>query len=273
MQESPDFDRQLADGTVPLRPLAHVSANYRAAIARAFSISALGSITYYVGITYVPAFLTSAGALGERDSLWLSTVAAVIVILVTPLIGAWSDRIGRKRVLALLCLCSAALPITLFSLMSSGSRLEALLGAVVLAAVAGGVSAVGAVATAEQFPGEGRLTGLALSATAATAIFGGLTPWIAQLLIARTGWPQAPGAMIAVVASSVWLIANPGADQPLLALVERSARLGPAAFLSPADAQTYHDAARDVVRYRPVVIPRVRRMGVHSLESQPAQWG
>ena len=147
--------------------------------------------------------LTSAGALGERDSLWLSIVAAVIVILVTPLIGAWSDRIGRKRVLALLCLCSAALPITLFSLMSSGSRLEALLGAVVLAAVAGGVSAVGAVATAEQFPGEGRLTGLALSATAATAIFGGLTPWIAQLLIARTGWPQAPGAMIAVVALCV----------------------------------------------------------------------
>src|SRR3954447_16440251 len=55
MHESPDFDRQLADGTVPLRPLAHVSANYRGAIARAFSISALGSITYYVGITYVPA--------------------------------------------------------------------------------------------------------------------------------------------------------------------------------------------------------------------------
>src|SRR5438445_528845 len=117
MQESPDFDRQLANGTVPLRPLAHVSANYRAAIARAFSISALGSITYYVGITYVPAFLTSAGALAERESLWLSTVAAVVVILVTPLIGAWSDRIGRKRVLAVLCLASAALPITLFSLM------------------------------------------------------------------------------------------------------------------------------------------------------------
>ena len=45
MQESPDFDRQLADGTVPLRPLAHVSKFHRAPIARAFAISALGSIT------------------------------------------------------------------------------------------------------------------------------------------------------------------------------------------------------------------------------------
>jgi MHS family proline/betaine transporter-like MFS transporter len=203
MQESPDFDRQREHGTVPLRPFLHVTAHHRAGIARAFSISALGSITYYVGITYVPAFLTSAGALTERDSLWLSTIAAVAVILVTPLVGAWSDRIGRKRVLAFLCVCSALLPVTLFSLMASGSRLEALLGAVALAAVAGGVSAVGAVATAEQFAGEGRLTGLALSATTATAIFGGLTPWIAQLLIARTGWASAPGAMIALVALCV----------------------------------------------------------------------
>jgi MFS transporter, MHS family, proline/betaine transporter len=88
-------------------------------------------------------------------------------------------------------------------LMASGSQLQALLGAVVLAAVAGGVSAVGAVATAEQFPGEGRVTGLALGATMATAVFGGLTPWIAQLLVERTGWSMAPGAMIAVVAVCV----------------------------------------------------------------------
>ena len=78
-----------------------------------------------------------------------------------------------------------------------------MLGAVVLAAVAGAYSAVGAVATAEQFPGEGRVTGLALGATGATAVFGGLTPWLAQLLIERTGWTMAPGAMIAVVALCV----------------------------------------------------------------------
>jgi MHS family proline/betaine transporter-like MFS transporter len=74
---------------------------------------------------------------------------------------------------------------------------------VVLAAVAGGVSAVGAVATAEQFPGEGRLTGLALGATTATAVFGGLTPYLAQLLLGATGWAMVPGAMIAVVALCV----------------------------------------------------------------------
>jgi len=108
-----------------------------------------------------------------------------------------SDRIGRKPVLIALCLGSAALPITMFSLMAGSSPL---LGAVILALLAGAVSAVGAVATAEQFPGEGRITGLALGATMATAIFGGLTPLAAQLLIEKTGYSAAPGIMIAVVA-------------------------------------------------------------------------
>ena len=203
MQESPEFERQRTAQSVPEVPLRHALTHHRAGIARSFAISALGSITYYVGITYVPAFLTSAGSLSERDALWLSTVAAVVVIAVTPFVGWWSDRVGRRRVLVILALASAALPITMFSLMASGARLQALAGAVVLAAVAGGYSAVGAVATAEQFPGEGRITGLALGATMATAIFGGLTPYGAQWLVERTGWTTAPGIMIALVALAV----------------------------------------------------------------------
>jgi MHS family proline/betaine transporter-like MFS transporter len=203
MHESPDFLRQREGGTIPAEPLAYALTHHRAGIVRGFAISALGSITYYVGITYVPSFLTSAGALGERVSLWLSTIAAVAVILVTPVVGWWSDRAGRRPVLLVLCAASAILPMTMFALMASGSQARALLGALILAAVAGGVSAVGAVATAEQFHGEARITGLALGATMATAIFGGLTPWFAQWLVERSGWAMAPGAMIALVAVCV----------------------------------------------------------------------
>ncbi|HEY6870365.1 MAG TPA: MFS transporter, partial [Novosphingobium sp.] len=47
---------------------------------------------------------------------------------------------------------------------------------------------------------EGRLSGLAFGATAATALFGGLAPYAAQLMLSRTGWSAVPGAMIALVA-------------------------------------------------------------------------
>ena len=203
MHESPEFHRQQEEGSVPDLPLRHAVTNHRTGIARGFAISALGSITYYVGITYVPAFLSSVGKLSERQALWLSTTAAVAVIAITPLVGALSDRIGRKPVLLGVGIGSAAIPITMFSFMASSAAGQALAGAVILAMLAGAVSAVGAVATAEQFPGEGRITGLALGATMATAIFGGLTPYAAQLLVQRTGWATAPGIMIAVVAIGV----------------------------------------------------------------------
>lgn len=200
MEESPEFERQRDQGTVPDNPLAHALRHHRAGIARGFAISALGSITYYVGIVYVPAFLVGAGAMAEAQSLWLATAAALVVVAVTPVTGWLSDRRGRKPVLLGLAAAGILLPLPLFGLMGGGQVGAALAGAALLAALGGGVSAVGAVTTAEQFPGEGRLSGLALGATAATALFGGATPWAAHLLLERTGWTPAPGAMIAAVA-------------------------------------------------------------------------
>lgn len=199
MHESPEFERQQREGSVPSAPIRQILRTHPWAVARTFAISALGSITYYVGITYVPAFLHANGR-GEGEALWLSTIAAVAVILATPLFGLLSDRFGRRPLLLGLTLLSALLPLSMFAWMAQASTLGVVGAAVVLACVAGGISAVAASATAEQFPGEGRLSGLALGVTMATAVFGGATPWLAQWWVERSGWNAAPGAMIAIVA-------------------------------------------------------------------------
>ena len=203
MRESPAFEAHRTAGTLVRQPLGHVMARPRPGVMRGFAISALGSITYYVGITYLPVYLTSTGGQSEAQALQLATVAAIAVIVATPFAGLLSDRLGRRPVLVGLAILAAALPYLLFRLLASAAPMAALTGAVLLAALAGGVSAVGAVATAEQLPTRGRLSGLALGATTATALFGGLTPWLAQVLTDGTGSTAAPGVMIALVALSV----------------------------------------------------------------------
>lgn len=205
LEETPEFLRQRDAGTVPISPIRQTLTRHRSAIARGFAISALGSISYYVGITYVPAFLDATGTMPETRALSISVFAALTVILVTPLIGLASDRFGRRPMLLSLALGGIVLPTAMFSVMAGGGA-ATWVAALVMAALGGAVSAVGAVATAEQFPGEGRLSGLALGATTATAIFGGLTPLVAHLVVQKSGWAAAPGAMIAFVALSVIIV-------------------------------------------------------------------
>src|SRR5688572_9491943 len=47
MEESPDFERQRSEGSVPDSPIVHVLSRQWRGVVRAFAISALGSITYY----------------------------------------------------------------------------------------------------------------------------------------------------------------------------------------------------------------------------------
>ena len=203
MAESPAFLRLQRKSKTSTHPLRQALREDRPGILRAFAISALGSITYYVGITYVPTFLATTSRIGEHAALFVSTMAAVAVIAITPLVGLAVDAFGRRPVLIALALCGVVLPWAAFAVMVSPSIAIAATAAVLLALLAGGVSAVGAVASAEQFPSRTRLSGLALGNTSSTVVFGGLAPVIAQILLEQTHWPSSPGILIALTALAV----------------------------------------------------------------------
>ena len=203
MAESPAFLRLQRKSKTSRHPLRQALREDRPGILRAFAISALGSITYYVGITYVPTFLATTSRIGEHVALFVSTMAAVAVIAITPLVGLAVDAFGRRPVLIALALCGVVLPWAAFAVMASPSIAIAATAAVLLALLAGGVSAVGAVASAEQFPSRTRLSGLALGNTSSTVVFGGLAPVIAQILLEQTHWPSSPGILIALTALAV----------------------------------------------------------------------
>jgi MHS family proline/betaine transporter-like MFS transporter len=200
MAESPAFEAARAAGTISRTPIGDAVTRHRSGIMRGFVISALGSITYYIGITYLPVHLVAQRSLSEARALQLATLAAAAVIVATPFAGIAADRFGRRPTLVVLAILAAALPYPAFRLLNGAGALAVTGSALALAALAGGVSAVGAVATAEQFPARERLSGLALGATSATALFGGLTPLLAQWAIGQSGSAAAPGIMIAIVA-------------------------------------------------------------------------
>ena len=176
--------------------------DHKAAVLRTFAISALCSVAYYVGIIYLPTYLSTVRGFSEAAALQLATVAAVMVIVASPVAGWLSDRHGRRPVLTGLALGSTLLPIGLFAIIASGPTALVLAAALILAVLAGGLTAVAASAIPEQFRTASRLTGLAVGGTVATTIFGGLAPYATQLTVTSTGWQLAPGILIALVAAA-----------------------------------------------------------------------
>jgi MFS transporter, MHS family, proline/betaine transporter len=200
LEETATFRRVRDQGKVVRSPLKEVLLKQPRAVLVAFAISALGSISYYLNISYVPTFLSDAAHFAGANALLLSTLAAVVVLVVTPPLGWISDWTGRRPALITIGLALVVTTIPLFLLLLLGSQAAALAGVVTLAVPAAAWSAVAASAIPEQFAAAGRFSGMAIGYNLATAIFGGLSPLIATLLLNATGWKLAPAAYSAVIA-------------------------------------------------------------------------
>ncbi len=200
LAETPAFRRMRESGQVSEHPVRDAVVRARWAVFVAFALSAVGSVAYYLGITYVPTFLESFGKAQHDDALIWSTVATAVYVLLTPLAGWWADAGGRRASLGVTGLALIVASVPLFALLAGSAALLQLAAAVALAAGAAAWCSIASSAIPEQFGTADRFSGLAVGYNIATAIFGGLSPLAATLLIRLTGWDPAPGLMLALVA-------------------------------------------------------------------------
>ncbi|SDS52154.1 MFS transporter, MHS family, proline/betaine transporter [Brevibacterium sandarakinum] len=201
------------------------------AILVAFLISSIGSVSYFLNITYVPTYIEEVSDVKNSGSLALGTIAAVVAIVITPCFGIASDRFGRKKTLALLMAVFILTTIPAYALLAGGNTGVAVLGVAFLAVPAAGWSSVAAAMVPEQFTGTSRFSGMAIGYNVATVLFGGLSPLIATALMSSTGLTLAPAiyaTVIVVVAGIPTLfLARNMAGRPL-AEVDRDKDLVPA---------------------------------------------
>ena len=196
LHETPTFDRLRTEGRISRAPLRDVLREQPRGVLAAFIMSALGSVSYYVAIGYVPTFLSDVVGSSPLSALALSTIVSAIVFAVTPLIGHLADVVGRKPVMVGTALAIALPALPLFAVLNTGRTGPTLAAMVALAVPAAAASAVFASAIPEQLATVGRFSGLALGYNAATALFGGLSPLIASVLVSVTGWRLAPAIFL-----------------------------------------------------------------------------
>lgn len=190
-------------------PLSDLFARFKAPLAVGMGVSVVTAAFNGLLFAYMPVYLTT---ILKYDGL--AVARAMNVALATYAVGllvcAWAgDKLPREWILRVggAVVLVGAYPFYA-SLVSRGADLT------VLAAVAGLAGApfagIFACVLADLFPARVRFSGSALATNVATAIFSGLTPFIATTLIARTGSSASPAfylilAAIVCIVFSLWL--------------------------------------------------------------------
>ena len=192
IDETPAFRK--AQSQLTQKEAADTAAPSRLGLAgKAFGFTVLWTSSYYMMLTYMPTFTQQHVGLTRTEALWSNTLGLLVLVLVIPLAGALSDRIGRKPLLLACCLGFVLLSHLLFDTMVTQGSLAVVMGVqVVFALMIASFSGPGPAAISEIFPTRLRATWMSVGYSLAVALFGGFAPFIATWLIARTGSPLSP---------------------------------------------------------------------------------
>ncbi|NYH22910.1 MFS transporter [Paraburkholderia bryophila] len=151
------------------------------------------TVTVYVLISYLPTFAVKQLKLPYAQSFYAVIVGNLLLMVLSPLAGAWSDRIGRKGLSLWSLGITLAIIYPLFAWLAAEPSVSKLIlvQALLSITLSGYYGPFGAL-IAELFPANVRSIGLSLAYNVAVMVFGGFGPLLVTWLIESTGSPLAP---------------------------------------------------------------------------------
>jgi len=165
-------------------------------------LTVLTTVTFYMITVYTPAFGTQTLHLASLPVFVVTLLVGASNFVWLPVMGALSDRIGRKPVLIAI---SAAMLLSAYPAMlwlvhaPSFGRLLAV--ELWFSFVFGGYNGALVAYLTEIIPPEVRASGFSLAFSLATALFGGFTPAVSTLLVHATGNRAVPGLWLTAAAA------------------------------------------------------------------------
>ena len=139
-----------------------------------------GTLAFYTYTNYMQKFLVNTVGLSKDLSTLLSFISLLIFVILQPLFGALSDRIGRKPLLISFGVLGTIFTVPLLTALSNTQSVWVsfflLMAGLVIVS---GYTSINAIVKAELFPAEVRALGVGLPYALTVALFGGTAEYLA----------------------------------------------------------------------------------------------
>ena len=156
---------------------------HKVAFMTVIGFTAGGSLIFYTFTTYMQKYLVNSAGMHPKTASAVMTAALFVFMLMQPLFGALSDRIGRRTSMlwfgALSTVATVPLMMTLKTVSSPYMAFALVVAAL---AIISFYTAISGLIKAEMFPVEVRALGVGLSYALGNALFGGTAEYVALLL-------------------------------------------------------------------------------------------
>ena len=180
IDETPSFRAAASVGQVGRRHPVRELLRYPRQILTVVGLTAGGTVAFYTFTTYAQKFLDNSGGWNTADASRISALTLLVFMLIQPLVGYISDRVGRRPVLisfGVLGLFGTVPVMTALAATRDERTAFALLMAALIAV--SGYTAINAVVKAELFPTDIRALGVALPYAVTVSLFGGTAEYLA----------------------------------------------------------------------------------------------
>lgn len=199
LKESAAFTRLHGERTLSTTPLRDTFTSGMIELLQAIGISALSFIANYLLVAYLPIHLAAQG-FSPRAISSIGVAATLTLMLSYPLMGALSDRVGRRPMMLSACAFFIILGWPLFTMINGASSASAFLCAISYAvATAAFISCLGLYCT-EYIDKSRLMTTYSLGFNLSAAIFGGSSLWVFGMLSRLSGNPATPAIYLGATA-------------------------------------------------------------------------
>lgn len=139
-----------------------------------------GTIGFYTYSTYMQKYLVNSVGMTNQVSTMITAATLFVFMLIQPVIGLISDKIGRRPLLIFFgvfgSVCTVPILTTLHHVTNSVSAFILIMLALVIVS---GYTAINAIVKAELFPAEIRALGVGLPYALTVSLFGGTAEYVA----------------------------------------------------------------------------------------------
>jgi MHS family proline/betaine transporter-like MFS transporter len=163
-------------------------------------------VGFFSVFVYLPSYLGNVAGLPLHSAMMINWLAMIVVGVVTPPVGALSDRVGRKPPLLFAATGLLTLSYPLFWLLAQGDFTLCLVAQLIFAALLATLVSPLYALLVELFKTRARYTALSLGFNIATALFGGSAPLLATYMVEQTGDARSPGLYLMLSAGSTLLV-------------------------------------------------------------------